>query len=162
SILLVQAVLSPSALLASPAEPPPPAARTEARPWARAARPRQGSTAGRRGRGPPGRPGAQANGAVQPRGDLAPPPAVEEVDEVAQLKLLLGQVPGMRAQEVLLAMAAFVTIDVRLAGLGRLEELQREGAQGELLPLGCVEAVVEAMEVHNGPGCAALQESGIR
>jgi hypothetical protein len=81
---------------------------------------------------------------------------------MAQLKLLLEQMPRMQAKDVLIAMAAFVIIDVRLAGFRRLEELQQEGAPDELLPLGCVDAVIQAMEVHYGSGSGALQESGVR
>jgi len=106
--------------------------------------------------------GAKPNKAVEPNPDWTPPPVVEELDETAQMKLLLGQVPCMRAQEVLIAMATLVIIDVRLACFKRLEELQQEGALDELLPLGCVEAVIQAMEVHYGAGSAALQESGVR
>jgi len=106
--------------------------------------------------------GAKANTAVQPRGDWTPPPVVEEIDELAQLKLLLEQMPCMEAREVLAAMSTFVILDVRLAGFRRLEALQRAGAEDELLPVGCVEAVIQAMEVHYGAGSAPLQESGVR
>jgi len=88
------------------------------------------------------------------------PPSVADGDDA---EAALRKMPRLALQDVLKAMGLFATLEVRAAGLLRLEALQlHQDEPDQLLALGVPEAVVEAMEAHSGPDAAALQESGCR